>query len=285
MQTKQRGSGWSISLVYNLYKIFGYSFIYYLMYPVTFFYFLFATNVKKALKDYYKHLNLPFNSLVYFNHLRMFAICMVDRFISKTSPSSYNFVYENKDEITEVLSSGSILLLSHFGGWSSASNLSHVDNKINIVMKEVMLGQIKSIENSIENKKETINIIDLNEGGISCSVKIANALLNEEVVAMMADRANDKKYEKNIEFFGKSAGFNKNPFQIAYKLDKPILLFFVVNIDKQTYKIKQLKIDMDKSLKEEESIQKAMEEYVSYFENILRENPEQWFNFYNFWGE
>ena len=55
--TKQRGSGWSISLVFNLYKIFGYKFIYYLMYPVTFFYFIFATNVRDALKIYYKHLS------------------------------------------------------------------------------------------------------------------------------------------------------------------------------------------------------------------------------------
>lgn len=90
-QTKQRGSAWSIKLVFNLYKIFGYKFIYLLMYPVTFFYFMFASNVKEALKIYYSQLNLSFNNRVYFNHLRMFAICMVDRFISRLSPESYTF--------------------------------------------------------------------------------------------------------------------------------------------------------------------------------------------------
>ena len=50
MTTKQRGSGWSIKLAFNLYKLFGYKFIYIIMYPVTFFYFIFASNVKESLK-------------------------------------------------------------------------------------------------------------------------------------------------------------------------------------------------------------------------------------------
>ena len=65
------------------------------MYPVSYFYFIFASNVKKSLKIYYKTLNLEFNNWVYFEHLRMFAMCLCDRFISKYDPSSYTFVYEN----------------------------------------------------------------------------------------------------------------------------------------------------------------------------------------------
>ena len=285
MQTKQRGSGWSIKLVFNLYKIFGYNFIYYLMYPVTFFYFIFASNVKKALKSYYSNINKPFNNRVYFNHLRVFAICMVDRFISKVSPDSYSFSLENKEEIITTLESGSILLLSHYGGWATASNLSNIKNRINIVMKEALLKEIKDIEESITENKKHIEIIDLNEGGVATSIKIANALLANEVVAMMADRPNDKKYIKKIEFFSKKAGFNKNPFQFAYKINRPILLFFVINCGKQLYQIKYLKIVMDKSLKEEDSIQKAKEIYVKFLDICLNKNPEQWFNFYNFWGE
>lgn len=285
MKTKQRGSGWSIKLVFNLYKSFGYNFIYYLMYPVTFFYFIFASNVKKALEKYYSNINKPFNNKIYFNHLRVFAICMVDRFISKVAPNSYTFIYENRDEFYQTLEEGSILLLSHYGGWASASNLSKVKNKINIVMKEVLLKEIKEIEDSITENKKHIEIIDLNEGGVTTSVKIANALIANEVVAMMADRPNDKKYIKELEFFSKNAGFNKNPFQFAYKINRPVLIFFVINCGKQIYKVKHQKILMDKSLKEDESIQKAMEAYIRFLEDILKENPEQWFNFYNFWGE
>lgn len=285
METKQRGSAWSIKLVFNLYKIFGYNFIYYLMYPVTFFYFIFASNVRKSLKIYYIQLDKPFDLFTYYTHLRLFAICMVDRFISRLSPDSYNFTYDNKKDLTDVLNNGAILLLSHHGGWATASNAPHVKNQVNVVMQEVLLQGIKEIENSIKKQKYTVNIIDLNEGGISSSIKIANALIANEIVAMMGDRANNKKYNKKINFLGKDAGFNKNPFQIAYKLDKPVLVFFVANINKQEYHVKHLKITLDKSLKENESIEIAMKQYVKYYEYILKDYPNQWFNFYNFWGE
>lgn len=284
MSTKQRGSGWSIKLVFNLYKLFGYKFIYFLMYPVTFFYFIFASNVYSSLKIYYKHLNIPFTKRLYFSHLFMFAICMVDRFISKFSPKSYSFEYENKEELEQTLSNSTVLLLSHFGGWAASSNKIHISSKINIVMKESMLESIKHIENNIENNLPiNINIIDLNKGGIVSSLEIATALRNEEIVAMMADRANDKKYNSYLPFFNTLAGFNKNPFQIAYKLKKPMLVIFSINIGIQQYKVINFKIPLDASLKEEEAVLQAMQYYVSILENILKQYPTQWFNFYNFW--
>lgn len=285
MKTKQRGSAWSIKLVFNLYKIFGYNFIYYLMYPVTFFYFIFASNVRKSLKVYYKQLDLPFDNYIYFTHLRLFANCMVDRFISKFSPESYSFEYDNKEEFAEILDEGTVLLSSHHGGWATAANVPLTQNTINIVMQEVLLDGIKDIENSIEKQNHQVNIIDLNEGGIASSIKIANALMENQVVAMMADRANDKKYHKKLDFFNKEAGFNKNPFQIAYKLKKSILVFFVAYSEKQTYKIKHLKIELDYTKKENLAVEAAMKEYVNILEETLKEYPNQWFNFYNFWGE
>lgn len=283
--TKQRGSAWSIKLVFNFYKLFGYNFIYYLMYPVSFFYFLFASNVRQALKIYYKQINIPFNNYLYFTHLRIFANCMVDRFISKYSPESYVFDYTNKKELNNILNEGVILISTHHGGWASAANCIPIENTVNIVMQEVLISGIKNIENSIKKENLKVNIIDLNEGGISCSIKIANALMDNQIVAMMGDRANDIKYHKELKFFKKKASFNKNPFQIAYKLKKSILVFFVAYESKQRYKIKHLKIELDYSVKEDLAVDTAMKEYVNILEEILKEYPNQWFNFYNFWGE
>ncbi|RXI36542.1 lipid A biosynthesis acyltransferase, partial [Arcobacter cloacae] len=111
----------------------------------------------------------------------------------------------------------------HFGGWAASTNASHVNNKLNIVMQEVLLEGIKKIEDSLP-VKESINIIDLNKGTIRVSVEIANALMNNEIVAIMGDRASNKKAEIEIDFFKRKANFNKNPFAIAYKTDKTILI-------------------------------------------------------------
>ncbi len=282
MQTKQRGSGWSIALVYNLYRLFGYRFIYILMYPVTFFYFLFATNVKDSLNLYYQQIGKDFNLLVYFEHLRIFANCLVDRFITKLTDEEYSFEYDDIEIPTKILENGCILLHSHFGGWAASANMAHITNKIHVVMQEVLLESIKNIENS-KSCKQNLNIIDLNEGGISVSIKIANALMQNDIVAIMGDRASNGNGKKEIEFFGKLANFNKNPFQIAYKTDKPILVYFIIFQNMKRYKVEYLVIKLDKNSKEEEAVLEAMKKYVKKYEEIISAYPNQWFNFYHFW--
>jgi predicted LPLAT superfamily acyltransferase len=284
MATEQRGSGWSIGLVFKFYKIFGYKFIYILMYPVTFFYFLVASNVKKSLKIYYENIDMPFSNKVYFEHLRIFANCMVDRFITKLTNEEYSFAYNSKEKMTDILEQGCIVLHSHYGGWAAAANndTKDVKNKINIVMQESLIDSIKKIEESKE-LENNLNIIDLNQGGIGVSIEVANALMNNEIVAIMGDRASNKKGEKEIDFFGKKANFNRNPFQIAYKTNKPILVYFVIFKSMKSYDVEYNKIELDKTLKEDESVAKAMKIYAGLYEDTIRKNPNQWFNFYNFW--
>jgi predicted LPLAT superfamily acyltransferase len=207
---------------------------------------------------------------------------MVDRFIAKTNPLAYTFNYTNISQQKEILSKGAVILYSHFGCWAASSSVPLVNSKINIVMQEELLSGIKKIENKLE-KKSNINIIDLNNGALQTSIQIANALMNDEIVVMMADRSANKKGDIKTSFFGKDANFNKNPFQIAYKTSKPILVYFIVLEKKQTYKVVHINIDMDKSLKEEQSVKKALDEYVKKYEEVIKIYPNQWFNFYNFW--
>jgi len=281
-QRTQRGSGWSIKLALAIYHFLGYKALYYFMYPVTFFYFLVAKNAKVGLRAYYEHLNIKFTNKVYFNHLRLFAICLVDRFISKIEPQKYTFSYKNREVPVKMLESGAILLYSHFGGWAASSNSAKVDNKINIVMKESMLEGIKKLEDEIDIESN-LNVIDLGKGTLAVSIEIANALLNDEVVAIMADRASNTKAECSMMFLGEEAKFNKNPFQVAYKVNKPILVYFIIWVDIQHYKVEYIRIDMDKTKNEEQAISTALEIYVHKLEEIVRTYPNQWFNLYDFW--
>ena len=254
------------------------------MYPVTFFYFIFASNVKESLRIYYRQIGLEFNNWVYYEHLRLFAITMVDRFITKADPSSYTFVYDDPDRPLEIFEHATILVLSHFGGWAASSNSSRTKNRMNIVMKEALKGDIKEIEESL-GYKETIKIIDINNGPIAVSIAIANALMQDEVVAIMGDRASNPNANIAVEFFGKEAYFNKNPFQIAYKMKKPLVIYFVILIGMQKYKIEFYEIAIDYDKDEEQSVREAVESYVEKYEEVLKAYPNQWLNFYDFWAK
>ena len=282
MATKQRGSAWSIKLVFNLYRIFGYKFIYYLMYPVSLFYALISTNVKVALRDYYRHLGIEMSFYRYFHHSRFFAITMVDRFITKADAPAYKFVYDDPDRPLEIFSNATILLLSHFGGWAASSNSSRSTNVMNIVMQEAMKEGIKDIEDALEYK-ETQKIIDINKGPIAVSIAIANALMANEVVAIMGDRASNPNATIAVDFLGEKAHFNKNPFQIAYKMKKPLVAYFVMLTDIQEYKVEFIEIDVDYDKKMSDAIEEAVLTYVQKYEEVVKRHPEQWFNLYDFW--
>ena len=253
------------------------------MYPVTFFYFLVASNVKESLKIYYKHLDIEFTNAVYYEHLRIFAITMVDRFITKLDASSYEFIYDDPDTPLEIFKHSTILLQSHFGGWASSSNVSRTTNKIHVVMQESMMESIKAIEESV-GIQSNISVIDLNQGTISVSIAIANAMMTDEIVAMMGDRASNDKSVIQADFLGEAANFNKSPFQIAYKMAKPILVYFVIHIGVQKYKIEYVKIDLDQEKSESVAIKEALELYVAKYEDVIQRYPNQWFNFFDFWA-
>ena len=252
------------------------------MYPVSLFYALISTNVKVALRDYYSRLGIEMSFYRYFEHSRMFAITMVDRFITKADPKSYKFVYDNPDRPLEIFSNATILLLSHFGGWAASSNVSRSTNVMNIVMQEAMKDTIKEIEDEI-GYKDTQKIIDINKGPIAVSISIANALMQNEVVAIMGDRASNPNATIAVEFLGEEALFNKNPFQIAYKMKKPLVSYFVMLTGVQEYKIEFIEIDVDYEKNSEEAIREAVEIYVKKYEELVRLYPNQWLNLYDFW--
>ncbi len=252
------------------------------MYPVSLFYALISTNVKVALRDYYARLGIEMSFYRYFEHSRIFAITMVDRFITKADPASYKFVYDNPDRPLEIFSNATILVLSHFGGWAASSNSSRSTNVMNIVMQEAMKDTIKDIEEEI-GYKDTQKVIDINKGPIAVSISIANALMANEVVAIMGDRVSNPNATIAVKFLGEEAFFNKNPFQIAYKMKKPLVSYFVMLTGIQEYKIEFIEIDVDYDKKPNEAIREAVEVYVKKYEELVRLYPSQWLNLYDFW--
>jgi len=285
MSQKQRVGGFVVRTLYKIYQLLGYKFVYYSLYLVVAYYFLFAKNVKISLKLYYSRLGIPFSYKNYFRHLFNYAVATSDRFISKSDPQLYTFHNQNRPQLLKEIEEGSILLLNHFGGWATASNyFQYEGKKFHMVMNEAMLKSAKEFEEIIDKKnKEHINIIDLSNGMIQAYIEIANALLSNQSVALMGDRAISEKNEKKLDFFGEKANFNQNPFIIAHKTKKPIVIIFVILKEALQYEIVFKKIEPDISLSQEEAVDKAMDEYIEYLSDILKQYPLQWFNFYNFW--
>ena len=276
MEIKQRGNAFGYKILLILYKTIGYSFVVFILNFVVLYYTLFYPSIKKSLQSYYEHQGLDFTYKIYFTHIKMFAISIFDRFVSRIRPSDLSFDRYNLD-VLKVLDNGGIILLSHVGSWATAAHcLGYRLPPMNIVMRENTKEKIKQVEDSNEKHNDDIvKIIDLNQGGIAANIQIANALMNKELIAMMVDRIVDSSKVVEVEFFNTKVKINKNPFDIAKRMNKPAVAIFVINKDLQKYDLIFNEIKGD-------TLQEMAQNYMDTLEDILRKSPTQWYNFYDF---
>ena len=279
MEIKQRGNAFGHKILLFIYNIFGYNFVLFILNFVALYYLFFTPSVKKSMRSYYEHQGIKLTNRVYFKHLKMFAISIFDRFVSRINKEDLFFERYNA-EVIEDLQNGGVILLSHVGSWAAAAH--SLGNKfplMHIVMRENTQENIHKVEE--ENRRDNediVKIIDLNKGAIAANIQIANALMAKELVALMADRVVDKRQSIDVEFFGSKIQINKNPFDIAKRLHKPLVAIFVMNTSVKKY-------DLILNLIEEDTIEKMAQNYTNVLEEIIKKHPNQWYNFYDFFKQ
>jgi len=281
MGIKQHGNALGHKIILIIYKLLGYKFVSFILNFVTLYYVIFTPCVKQSLDSYYKHLGLKLSYRAYFRHIKLFSLSIFDRFISRIKPDELSFERENREAFI-ALQEGGIVLLSHIGGWATAGHSMRAKIPLmNIVMYEVTKDKISELEKSKQRQNESnVKIIDLNKGAIAANIQIANALMNREVVAMMADRVTDPRKVIIVDFLGSQVEINKNPFDIAYRFKKPLVATFVVLTKEKHYKLIFKEITID-----EKSLEEIAQEYMNILTEIIKIYPNQWYNFYDFFNQ
>lgn len=279
MEVKQRGNALGYKILLFIYKVLGYRFVAFILNFVALYYLFFTPSVKKSMRSYYEHQGIKFTNKAYFNHIKMFALSIFDRFVSRIKPEDLTFTIQDREKL-KIFENGAIALLSHVGGWGSAAQcLKDRLPLMHVVMKENTQENISKIEQSRQRYNEqSVKIIDLNQGPIAANVQIANALMAKEIVAMMADRVVDRSKTVEVEFFGSRVQINKNPFDIVLRTKKPLATIFVINTGVKKYDLIFDIISLD-------SVTNMAQSYAKLLEDILKKHPEQWYNFYDYFKE
>lgn len=281
MGVKQYGNALGHKIVLALYDTFGYQPAAWLINLIALYYALFTPAVRKSLANYYEHLGMELGFWGYFRHIRNFSFSIFDRFVSRMRPEDLHFERENKEAFIS-LQEGGIVLLSHIGGWATAAHSMKADvPPMNVVMRDERKEDISSFEREKRRQNEKkVKILDLNKGAIAVNVQIANALINKEVVAMMADRVIDPKKAVSVVFLGSPIKINRNPFEIAQRLNKALVATFVVMIRPRHYKLIFRDIDT-----RDKTVEEIAQEYMDILTDVIRNYPDQWYNFFDIFNQ
>jgi predicted LPLAT superfamily acyltransferase len=275
------------------YKIFlffinflGLRFAYWLLQIVSYYYFLFAAEPKRALLDFYsKALHItgkPALKLVRSNFL-LLGQTLLDRAAFLLGKYAYfTHTFENEQYLLDIRDGGKggILLSAHLGNWETAGNLlkGRVTPTINIVMLDAEVESIKKFMD-LSTGGSRFKVIPI-KNDLSHVISIRNALLNNEFVAIHADRYLEGAKFIELDFFGRKAKFPYGPFVIASKFDAPVTFVFAAKDGKYSYHLSATAPVTGKMKPEE--IGKM---YVEALEEKVRQYPGQWFNYFNFFQE
>lgn len=218
----------------------------------------------------------------YRNHY-MFATAIIDRF-AMYAGKNFNVRVEGLDVFNGLAEGedGFVQLSSHIGNYEIAGYSLVSDRKaINAV---VFAGEKASV---MENRnsmfvRTNIRMIPVRTD-MSHLFEINNALAAGEIVSFPADRHMGDSRRVECMFLGEKAEFPQGPFSTAAMRGLDVIAVNVMKERNGEYTIYVTPLRYDRNLPRKEQIRQLSEAYVAELEKRVRQYPEQWYNFFDFW--
>ena len=219
----------------------------------------------------------------YVNHC-LFAQVVVDRFAVfagkrfKLDIDGYEYFQQ-----LELETKGFVILSSHIGCYEVAGySLISKSKRFNALVfggekATVMKGRQEALS------EHNIRMIPVRED-MSHLFIVNEALSNNEIMSMPADRIVGSAKVVKVNFFGETASLPAGPFSVATMNGLDALAVNVMKISAKRYKVYVTRLSYDTQAPRKQQMQQLANCYVEELEHRVRQYPSQWFNFYDFWS-
>lgn len=219
----------------------------------------------------------------YVNHC-LFAQVVVDRFAVfagkrfKLDIDGYEYFQQ-----LELETKGFVILSSHIGCYEVAGySLISKSKRFNALVfggekATVMKGRQEALS------EHNIRMIPVRED-MSHLFIVNEALSNNEIMSMPADRIVGSAKVVNVNFFGETASLPAGPFSVTTMNGFDALAVNVMKISAKRYKVYVTRLSYDTQAPRKQQMQQLANCYVEELERRVRQYPSQWFNFYDFWS-
>lgn len=285
---KSRGTPLGYRIFVWVLKTFGVLSGYFLLRFVALYYFFFSFKASRHIYLLYRQ-RLGYSwfasvTKIYRNYF-LLGQGIIDKVVLNSGiKNNFTFEFDGEENLRQIAATGKggILLSAHIGNWDVAGNLfNRLESRINIVLYDGEHEQIKEYLEGVMGKRNMSIIVIKND--LSHIYKISEALSNNELVCMHADRFMKGNKTITAGFLGEPARFPMGPFLLASKFKVPVTYVFAVKESNLHYHLFSSNIKDYTTVAKNEVMQQMLTEYVAEIEKKIKQYPEQWFNYYNFW--
>ena len=271
----------------KLFRFLPISFAYACMVPFIPFFMLFDRRAYRASYQFFRKrigrgpLHAFFS--VYANEFRMGQI-VVDRFALYAGRS---FQLRNDDrpvfQRLEEAEPGFVQLGSHTGNFEMAGYLLRPQKRMGVL---VFSGETETVmqQRDAVFSRSNIEMVPVSED-MSHLFTLNNILSDGGIVSMPGDRVFGSQKTFSCPFFGDPAPFPAGPFILAAQRSAAMVAVFVMKEGVRKYRIfaRQLGKNLDPDSPSRVRAEAMARDFAVQLEDVVRQYPTQWFNFYDFW--
>jgi predicted LPLAT superfamily acyltransferase len=287
-QGKSRGNRLGYSIFVQVLKNLGVLPAYFLLRFVALYYFLFSYKTSRLLYEFF-HSRLGYgrwSSLckIYRNYY-LFGQTLIDKVVVMTGMAnrfSYHFDGEENLHKMAELSKGGLLLSAHIGSWEIAGHLlKRLGTKIHIVMYDGEQQQIKEYLASVTGERNAHIIVIKKD--LTHIYEINEALKNNELVCIHADRHLENTKTMQGSFLGSAACFPAGPFILAATSRVPVSFVFALKESNLHYHFYASVLKEYPVMERKAVVDEILDDFTRAMEEKVKKYPEQWYNYFNFW--
>jgi len=282
---KSRGNKLGYSIFIFIFKNFGVRPAYFILLFVAQYYFFFSPETSKHIYNYFNR-HIGYGKLksffrIYVSYYRLGQMLIDKTMIMsgmKDQFTSESFGAENLRAIVGQ-NKGGILLGAHLGNWEIAGHyLMNYGDTINILVYDREHEQIKNYLEAVTGGRK-FKLIPIKDD-LSHIYEIGEALERNEIIATTADRFLSEGKTRSFKFLGEEARFPLGIFQIIKTFRANYSFVYGIKRSATHY---NFYCRPHRTVTSETTIDSIMEDYVRDLEGMVKANPEQWFNYYDFW--
>lgn len=261
------------------------------LYPITLYFLIRRGPERRSSIDYLARVLHRKPSLWHVaKHIFWFASVILDRvFLLSERFKRFDVRVIGLDEMPDrIAKRGGVLVLgSHLGSFDALRVLTsrRKDVRFRAVLDTEQNPSLSKVLNAL-NPALAASIIPARRDGMTTALAIKEALDEECIVMMLADRVRPGNAVVHVDFLGAPAAFPAAPFLLAAALKVPILTCFGLFMGGNRYELHfELFCDvltLDRANRDA-ALQAVVQRFADRIAHYAHLAPYNWFNFYDFW--
>jgi predicted LPLAT superfamily acyltransferase len=287
---KSSGTRLGYSIFVFILKRLGVLPAYFVLRFVALYYFLFSFKSTRHLWKYFHSvLNYGlFKSLLsIYNNYYQFGQTIIDKIVvmsGMSNPFTFDFDGEENLRLLAESGKGGLLVSAHIGNYEIAGHLlKRLQTPVNLVMYDGEQEQVKAYLEKVAGKRNMKLILLKND--LSHIYAINDALKNNELVCMHADRFVEGNKTLTASFLDHPAPFPLGPFILASTFNVPVSFVFAFKESHKHYHLYAGPLKTYAIGNKKDNISLMLQEFVYAMEEKIKQYPVQWYNYYDFWGK